>query len=115
MQRFDLGMHFDPSAQANWSEGQERASEVTSSGWTTPSWMLMMLVVISNCKFAIAYKALEQSYDSCRRERLKLEILLKMSIGEESKRTQLDWTRFLKYDSFQMTVTVTLKHPGWKT
>ena len=56
LQSFDLGMHFNPSAQANWSEGQERA---------TPSWMLMMLVVRSNCKgakCAIFYKALKQSY-----------------------------------------------------
>ena len=57
LQIFDLGMHFDPSAQANWSEGQERGREVTvtSWSWTTPGWMLRMLMVKSIFKCAIVY------------------------------------------------------------
>ena len=86
LQSFDLGMHFDLSAQANWSAGQERESEVfkellsvvTSWSWATPSWMLRMLVVKRNCngaKFAIFVKnhkkvALDKSYKLGRRESL---------------------------------------------
>ena len=47
-------MHLDPSSQANWSEEQERESEVAvaSFSWTTPTWMLRTLMVKRNLKEA---------------------------------------------------------------
>ena len=47
-------MHFDPSAQANWSEEQERESEVdvASFSWTTPTWMLRILMMERSFKGA---------------------------------------------------------------
>ena len=73
-------MHFDPSAQANWSEEQERESEVdvASFSWTTPTWMLRILMVNRNFKLvqgAIVYN---------NKQKLSLEHERKFEIGRAS-------------------------------
>ena len=52
LHRWDLEMHFDPSAQANWSEEQDRSVEELKEplNWTKPKFMPTKPVISTKCK-----------------------------------------------------------------